>query len=208
MEFAGLIVVIIISWWTTSYTNILSVYGGGGKLLGGTYLILLYFGMWFSKYYEKIKINKNQSFILLLLSFSLTAVWAWNLIRNGTFFDNYLPLGSSRNPPGVTLMVYAILVSFSCYSLEVVMNHYENSVLSKVFTKVSMLGRHTFYIFLYHKLFFDVIFPILKDNGISIHSMSLKRVLYFPIIIAGCLAIEYILTFLERKIALCYKRGE
>ena len=206
IELAALIVVIIISWWTTSYTNILSVYGGGGKLLGGTYLILLYIGMWFAKYYERKQLSKKQSIALLVVSFIFTAICAWILAVDGFSYDKYLPLGSSLNPPGVSLIVYAIFVFLFCYSLGTVMNFYENSVLAKVYNKISLLGRHTLYIFLYHRLFLDEIFPFFKENGISIHPRFLKRALYFPLIIAGCIAIEHVLAFLERKITLCYKQ--
>ena len=206
MEFAALIVVIIISRWTTSYTNILSILGGGGKLLGGTYLILLYIGMWFAKYYERKQFSKKQSIAFLAVSFFFTSICAWILAVGEFPFDKYLPLGSSLNPPGISLIFYAVFVSLLCYFLGTVINFYVNSVLAKLYIRVSSIGRHTFYIFLYHLLFLNYIFPFFKKNGISIHPRFLKRALYFPLIIAGCIAIEYVLAFLERKIALCYKQ--
>ena len=68
-----LVPILFISGWMTKNSNILSVYGGGGKLFGGSYLVLLYLGMWFAKYYPKINLKKTN--IIFFPGFARFFLW-------------------------------------------------------------------------------------------------------------------------------------
>ena len=67
LEVLGFVVVVVIAGCTTNYSNILDLYGGGGKLFGGTYLCLLYLGMWFGKYCRSFQVSRIISLVCFLL---------------------------------------------------------------------------------------------------------------------------------------------
>ena len=48
------ILIVILSALTTNRTDIIGIYGGGGKLFGGTFLIMLFVGMFISKHYSAL----------------------------------------------------------------------------------------------------------------------------------------------------------
>lgn len=75
-------IIFFISSVTTNYTNIFDIYGGGGKVLGGTYLLLFYFGMVFNKY--KIFVNNSRIKIVLIFATSVVGYFCWwRLMCNG-----------------------------------------------------------------------------------------------------------------------------
>lgn len=159
VEVVGLVIVLVISSWTTNYSNVLNVYGGGGLLFGGTYLILLYLGMLFGKHYEKKSINKIVLVIALFLSIAMTVLW-WNFISvNQCKIDAYIPFGGGVNPPSISLGLYAIFMASVIYLLEMVLCF--RTQLIKIFEIISVLGKHTLYIFFVSSLvfrFFDSTF--------------------------------------------------
>ena len=192
VEVVGLIVVLVISSWTTNYSNILDVYGGGGKLFGGTYLILLYLGMMFGKHYEKLSVNKIVIVIVFILSTALTVLW-WNFISvDNCKIDANVPYGGGFNPPSLSFGLYAILMACTIYLLEKVLNC--STQLTKAFGTVSVLGKHTLYMFLYHRMFLDIVFPqFFARTGIVISNIWLMRIVYFSCMVAGSIVIEIVL---------------
>lgn len=191
IEMVGVIIVILLSCWTTNHTNILDVYGGGGKLFGGTYLILLYLGMMFGKYYSKLKFNKVGSIIAFTICLLLTILW-WNFISVDMLkLDSYLPFGGGFNPPGVSLGLYAILIASTVLTLEQVLGYLESPLI--VFRKISTLGKHTLYIFLYHHLFIDFLPIFFEKTGIEINNIWLMRLIYFGCMIWGSIVIEMVM---------------
>ncbi|WP_029320376.1 acyltransferase family protein [Butyrivibrio sp. AE3004] len=196
IEIAGLAFVLMISFYTTNYSNILDIYGGGGKLFGGTYLILFYLGMIFGKYSSKIPTNKIVVAFLLVISIVLTLMW-WNFISTDNCrIDLNLPYGSGYNPPSISFGLYAILMALSIFFLEQVISN--NDRLLKIFGSISVLGKHTLYMFLYHRLFLDYVLPMFFiQTGIQISNIWILRIIYFICMICGSLIIEIVLEKLN-----------
>ena len=209
IEIFAFLVVLLIASLTTNYSYILGVYGGGGKLFGGTYLILLYLGMWFGKYYDKITINPILAGILSLVMCGC-AIGCWLFISTDMFrFDAKLPFGGGLNPPGVSLILYAIIVAAAIYFLEIFLKKFPNGIPLKIMEKLAFVGKHTLYIFLYHRFFLDIILPGLSNKtGISFENMWIKRVVYFAFMIGGSLLIEFVLGKLHKIVLDAYKNKE
>lgn len=109
--------VIAVCFLTTNYTNILSVYGGGGKLFGGNYLLLFFIGMLLGRLVPKITFSVKNLIALGIVAFGLSVTW-WNFIAtNQLQMDSKIPFGNGFNPPSISLIIYAILVVFTCYML-------------------------------------------------------------------------------------------
>ncbi len=192
VEVIGLIAVLVISSWTTNYSNILDVYGGGGKLFGGTYLILLYIGMMFGKHYGNLSVNKIVLVLIFILSTTLTVLWWIFISVDNCQIDAHIPYGGGFNPPSLSFGLYAILMSCTICLFERVLNL--NTQLTKVFGKVSVLGKHTLYMFLYHRMFLDIVFPqFFARTGMVISNMWVMRIVYFTCMVAGSIVIEKIL---------------
>ncbi len=206
IEVMGFAVVLIISCFTTASSNILNVFGGGGKLFGGTYLVLLYMGMWFAKYSDRICINSIISGFLTLLTFALTITW-WRFISDDNCqIDTLLPFGDGDNPPSISLCLYALLIATTIYFLELFLLRFSDGIAMKIMKVLAGLGKHTLYIFLYHRFFIDIVFPkVFAATGIVLGNIWLKRFLYFGVMIFGSILLERVLEFLHKRVLLAYK---
>ena len=205
-EVIGLVLVLVISSITTINTNILSIYGGGGKLFGGTYLILLYVGMWFGKYYDKIELKKFQTIIVLVVSGMATIGWSLFITVNTLQIDSHIPFGAGLNPPSVSLCTYAILLALSLFALGRLLSFKEQSVFSKGFKALAFMGKHTLYIFLYHRFFLDMVFPAVRlQTGMQISNIWIKRIAYFVCMISGSMLVEVIIEKIHKCIVRAYK---
>ena len=202
------IVFLVILWiasWTTNHSNILGVYGGGGKLFGGTYLVLLYIGMWFGKYYKKISINKIISTILAGVACSCAIAW-WRFIAvDRCKIDLLIPYGEGFNPPSISFGLYAILIASTLYFIETLFLNYPNGIPLKIMKIFAFMGKHTLYIFLYHRFFLDIVFPYLfTKTGIALENIYFKRIVYFVFMIGGSMLIEFILEKIHQMILTAY----
>ena len=182
IEILGLVIVLVIAGLTTNYTNILSVTGGGGKLFGGTYLCLLYIGMMFGKYCDRISLQKASVIVLFAVSLIVTMLW-WNFISVDKLrIDARVPFGAGFNPPSISLGIYAILVACTIYLFEKLLINSDKLLM--LFAKISILGKHTLYVFLYHRLFLDYIFPQIPMIT-AIENIWFKRIIYFVGMVGG-----------------------
>ena len=189
--------IIILSIWTTNYTNILDVYGGGGKLFGGTYLILFYFGMLVMRHgwLENTTIIKSTIAFILpgILWFIVWRYVCWN----GLKLDSYMPFGTGFNPPGITFMIFGLcmlFITFGMFTLSEQINYMKKAALF-----VCDLGRHSLYIFLYHRLILDyLLVPYML--GLIFKNIWLARVVYFSLMIAGSILIEIMIVNLQKAI--------
>ena len=206
VEIVGFAVVLWISSWTTNHSNILGVYGGGGKLFGGTFLILLYIGMWFGKYYNEIHFNTIIAAVLAVLACGATIGW-WQFIANDTcHIDSLIPYGDGYNPPSISFGIYSLLVALTLYFVEMLLLHFPNSIPMKIMSSIAVLGKHTLYIFLYHSFFIQVIFPnFFAKTGIVIDNIWIKRIVYFGGMIFGSILFEIILEKIHKKMLVTYK---
>lgn len=147
IEVGGFVVTFIVSLITINYTNILSVYGGGGKLFGGSYLILLYLGMWFGKYYKTIQMKKWFVWVLFAVG-TVGSFLAWLFIAYiGFRWEHWIPMGYGVNPPNITLLVYTTVIAVAVYASGKVVEVCGNGVITGIYNGIAWVGKHTLYIF-------------------------------------------------------------
>ena len=209
VELLVLIPITFLSSWTTNYTNILSVYGGGGKLLGGSYLCLLYMGMWFAKYSKNLQLKKWQCALMLIVSVLVTAGFAYIIANYDFLLDKNGFFGGGVNPPGFTLGFYAIAITAVFFALGSLLDFYPGSTAERVFAVFSSGGKHTLYIFLYHMMFIKYILnPLMPSFYAAVGNFNIVRLMYFAVAIFGSIAIEYILKAAYKLLAYPYQQLE
>lgn len=197
-ELLFLVIIIFVSWIAINYTNIMNIYGGGGKLLGGTYLILLYIGMLMGKYIPKVNMNKIYDFIFFVVIIMLTVLCAYFIAGDKLHFDRFFPFGEGKNPPGVSLMVYSIFITVAVYFIWRLILNYK--LVSRVFSAVSKIGKHTLYIFLYHSLIRDLIIY----SHVVIDNIWLKRLIFIGLMIIGSIILELLFKCVYTFLLRCY----
>ena len=208
-ELLVLIPIAYLSSWTTNHTNILSVDGGGGKLFGGSFLCLLYIGMWFAKYSDRIHMKKWQCILLLTFSIMLTVGFIYIIINFGFLLDKNNFFGYGKNPPGFTLGLYAVSITAVFFALGSLLDFYPGSIAERVFAVCSSGGKHTLYIFLYHMMFIKYILnPLLPSFHAAVGNFNIVRLTYFAVVIFGSIAVEYILKAAYKPIAYSYHQLE
>lgn len=185
----GLVVVLFLSFLTTNYSNLFSIYGGGGKLFGGTYLVLFYLGMLFGMKCREITLKKTSAIIGSIILIILTALW-WNFISiDQLTLDSKLPFGSGSNPTSISFGLYGILWCCTLFFIGNVLHYVKRS--NKCWFVLSDIGRHTLYIFLYHKMFLDFIFPHIESYfNPMIGGRWIRRVVCFVMMIFGPIVVE------------------
>ncbi len=192
-ELQGFAAVLIISEFTNKYSNILDIYGGGGKLFGGTYLFVVYIGMVCGKYLYRNTFNSNMAFAFFAFSFIMTIFWAYLISNSKAFADLiYPPFETGINPPSISLIVYAILIASTLFFLEGALK--PDGILMFIFIVLAWLGRHTLYIFLYHRLILDFLIPTLVTAfNIGLLHGCFARIVYFFSMMCGSLLFEYVI---------------
>ncbi len=204
IEIAGFLVVLAVAGFNVNYSNILGVYGGGGILFGGTYMVLLYIGMLCGKYYPQKINNLVFSLVALGISLFMTITWWFFITKDKFHVDSLLPFGDGIQPPSISLVIYAILMGCTIFFLEKVLSIIG---LKQPLALMAYLGRHTLYIFLYHRAFIDFFFPsFFARTGIAISNIWLLRALYFGAMFLGPLIIEKVLGIIHEAIILAYCR--
>ena len=179
-------IIIGLSCFTTNCSNILDIYGGGGKLLGGSYLIVFYVGMLIEKYRIFESNSLKKSIFFAVVSFILWLLWGHFECIDRFGIDSKIPFGYGLNPPSITSITMAIIMMCLSYGFFTLMQRIR--VLSWITELFALLGKHTLYIFLYHRLFLDGFLQIY----VKIDNMILKRVVYFGVMILGSIFIELI----------------
>lgn len=206
IEIAGFLATLVIGSLTTNYSSILGIYGGGGKLFGGTFLIILYIGMWFGKYCNRINLKPVPATFISALFFVLTFYWYSFITKDALVLDSKLPFGDGYNPHGVSFGLFAILIVLSVFFASKVFNHFTNCLLQSIINAFAYIGRHTLYIFLYHRFFLDILFlDILVNKGIVFENIYIKRVVFFSGMIFGSIFLEFLLKRLGKILINCYK---
>jgi len=205
LEAAVFLAVIFLSVWTSRKTNILSVYGGGGKLFGGSYLILYFLGMWLAKYDRQIKLSQAQSCLLLMVSLVSLGCYGYFYALRPNFLDQHNLFGDTLNPPGVTLCVFAVLITILFYSLGKLLDHYPNGFPTRLFRLFSIPGRHTLYIFLYHALIIvKILMPVKDFLYHSLKSFNAVRIIFYAGTILLSIGIEFVFKRIRKIIIRCY----
>lgn len=176
---------------TTNFTGIAGIYGGGGKVFGGTFLVILYIGMIFMRYTLGASLTMKKALAGLTASMLVLIVCVLFIAKNKLEIETMLPFGKGINPPGLSLMIYALFVFILFYFIGMVLEHCPNMAYN-IYLVIAKLGRHTLYIFMYHRMFIDFIFPAVASvTDILDRNAYVRAILYFVIMIGGSLAIEY-----------------
>lgn len=185
-------IALFISAMCVKYTYILPVWGGGQFLFGGSYLFIYTIGLILAKKRKTIKINNIK---ILFWGIGLVA-YSIIYIKHGFYFDMKLgePFGNGLNPPGITLMLYSILVFIFIYYL---INNMQNANVfftKKVIAILCIIGQNSYYIFLYHRLVLDYFL-----SGIQINNIWLCRVIYSILMIGVPIIIKFIFESIKKK---------
>lgn len=185
--------ILLVSILLSNYTNIFSIYGGGGKLLGGTYLLLLYIGMLVGVFYEKIKkIEFIHKAVLLVAAVCGTNLWFRFICVNNFGLDQKIMV-SYINPPGPSLMIYAIIVLFVVMLAIDLLERTGREAVNIILKPFDYIGSHTLYIFLYHRWWLDFVIPYIPEN-IRFCNKIISWIMYFGIMIVGSLIIEMVIN--------------
>lgn len=163
------------------YTLMLNVYGGGKNLLGSTYLLLYYTGMFLaSKKIFNLKKGKLK-IILFFISLILLLTWGYLYINKLLPFDNYVVnfFGNGINPPSINSSIYALLILFVVYFGISTLEQANNKLLKALLSVFSFIGQGTLYIFLYHMLLKEILGLL---NFYPLGSM-IKSIIYICILI-------------------------
>lgn len=100
------------------------------------------------------------------------------------------------NPPGITIMIFSGFIIGACKNGCILVERINSVVMNKILYFLNKLGKHTLYIFLYHRLFLDYYLQTYL-NDINIWA---KRISFLIIMIFGSLLIEYIINTIETLI--------
>ena len=192
-ELLILVIIMLFSAWANVDTNILNLWGGGGKLFGGSFLVVMYLGMLTGKYYDKITISKKLTIPVTLFLLIIVSILCYVVILDNHIIDSFLPiLGTSRNPPGLTFILFSVSIAFLVFSSEQTVHYYGHRCSQMVFSAAALIGKHTLYIFLYHRLFIDYILPLV-DVHITLSSSIFVRIGLYCVLIVGPIFIEIII---------------
>jgi len=174
-----LILMLPVASWAVNYSNIYGIYGGGGKLLGGTYFLLSYVGMLIAPWLLK---KKGRVYLGILTGISSMLLIRWYLFvyTDNFHIDSCLSFGLGKNPPSVTLAVMAILVLLFSYGVFSLWSLSNNKFVLRLENWISMIGKNSLYIFLYHRLILDYYLKI----KVNMDNMWMKRFIY-PICMVG-----------------------
>lgn len=146
------------------YTYILPVHGGGQYLFGGTYIILYYIGMLLGRSGIFMKI-KHSKMIILMISVLLWTGWLLGCYWQKLPFDRWMNQywGKGFNPPSVQFGVFALITMFLLYASFSMLEESSIKIFRWLVCLFSWIGRYTLYIFMYHLMVRDVVFPYVNE---------------------------------------------
>ena len=134
-----------------------------------------------------------------------TIAWGSFIAYDILKIDSMLPFGRGFNPPSISFGVFALLIAATLFFAEMGLQPYPNGIPQKGMDAMAYFGRHTLYIFLYHRLFLDGIPHVFAAMGIAIENIWIKRVVFFCGMIFGSMLFEYILEKLHEQVRIAYR---
>jgi hypothetical protein len=169
---------------TIRYTLFPGVTAGSAFLFGGTYLILFYTGMVFASH-DDFKPKTKPTAAIPVFIFS-AGVFAWInfLVRNRFNLDTNFPFGYGKNPPGISLMIHALLIFALIFSLSNLLHLYRNEILMKVQKFISHIGYYSLYIFLYHFAVLKLARNLISQEGIVKEILIYISAVFVPVAFA------------------------
>ncbi len=196
LEIIGGVGICLIARISNLFTDISGIYAS--RLFGGSYLLCIYIGMLFGMNYNKIKnipkLMRNGSAIVC---FFAMAFMIYIIVTKGFVFDKPALLGTDINPPGVTLLIFAVTIMLSLSVCDFGERTY------KVLWPLEFIGKHTLYIFLYHILLMSILNVVVKIN-----SSWIRIPLYYVTMIGVSIGIEMILKRCKKIIVEAYLYGK
>ena len=176
------------------YTFNLDVHGGGKHLFGGCYLLVFFLGM---LYGSSRLMFKNIKYEIISSIAAIISAYGWYRFISGNHtlsklqLDVYFPFGSGFNPPGISLIVYGILVVWASCSLFTLMKDCKIKWINKLVQWIGNMGRYSLYIFLYHLVVINhFLFRLNIENKLIKVFIYFASMIAFPII--GKIAFDYI----------------
>ena len=175
------------------YTDISGIYAS--KLFGGSYILCMYIGMLVGLYYDKVKnMPKLKRYVWGFVCTISMIVIMYFIITKGFFMDKPALLGTDINPPGVTLLLFAVSILLTLCLW--------NAGVGKgiiFFRPLELIGKHTLYIFLYHNLLMAIL-----NRFVDISTSWIKALLYYVTMIVVPICIEILLTRCKKFIVKGY----
>lgn len=189
--------ILLVSVLAMNYTSMFDSYGGARYLLGGTYLVVYLLGMFFAHMrIESIRIKAKKSIFIGLCS--LCIIYFCYIKLSQFALDKLFPFGEGRNPPGILLIGYAVLVFAVLFSFFSILEQKENKVVKMALLWMAKIGQNSLFIFLYHELFLRIIRFCLKKIGLSGFNYSLF--IYVPLMILGPVALKVLYEVFRRRV--------
>jgi peptidoglycan/LPS O-acetylase OafA/YrhL len=145
---------------------------------------------------------KKQAAATTLIVGILLFFYGSHIYKNFLSFDkNFSFFGNGINPPGVTLMIYGLLVGMFVFVVTSLMELYNCKIALKILGAMSFCGKYSLYIFLYHlavqSLLNRYLPPEINEN------MWLKRLIFFGLMTA----VPVLLAHFYYKLAGIYKKA-
>ncbi|WP_029233393.1 acyltransferase family protein [Butyrivibrio sp. VCB2006] len=174
------------------YTDISGIYAS--KLFGGSYILCMYIGMLVGLYYDKVKnmLKLKRNLLGFVCTISMIAIM-YIIITKGFFMDKPALLGTDINPPGVTLLLFAVTIMLTLCLWNV------GAGTGILFLPLEFIGKHTLYIFLYHILLMTIL-----NRYVDISSSWIKALLYYATMIVVPICIEMLLAQCKKIIVKGY----
>ena len=187
--------------WTTNRSYMLDSFGGSGKLFGGTYLLLFYFGMLLEKsgVFNRSSLKKSAATTGVCLA--LLALWLWFESGDLLASEWRLPFDDGINPPGLALSVLAMIMLFLSWGGFSLLERV--GPLRWIPDCLAWLGRRTLYIYLYHRLFLDL---VLKKY-VYFENIWLMIGVFIPTMVFGPILIETAVKGIKRLAAALSERA-
>ncbi len=178
------------------YTYVLPVHGGGQFLFGGTYILVFYLGILLGA----ADFFKGKKDVKVVKAFGLFVLWGSWLVgdyRNKFPFDQWLTpyWGAGLNPPGINLIVFAVITLFLLYELFSTLEESSVKIVQRIICVFSWIGKNTLYIFMYHLLVRDMVLP--RAQAMNIWFM---RILMLILMIFAPVVTVEILRKMKRKV--------
>lgn len=188
--------IVIISVLNVKYTFVVDVWGGGKYIMGGSYLILFFMGQMavFFKIFDKIEVK----FIYCVFSFIMIFLCLLWIKRYEFLLDNWLhnPFGDGINPSGITLIIYSVCIVGFLYLFFTLIQRCSNPLVVIIYDFFSGIGKHSLYIFLYHRLILDrLLVPY-----INIDNIWIRRTIFICMMIGIPIGINIMFDFLKKTI--------
>lgn len=166
MHYVMLVLTVVIAYISIKYTVTKELYGGGRYLFGGTYFIFFYLGMLFSYTNFSLKSRKILTAGIVIFS-ALLFVWMRFYLSDVFTLDTHFPFGNGRNPPGITLGIYTVLIAGLLFCFFSLLERSQNKVVNHIVRFISMMGKYSLDIFIYHMLIMSILNPMLSGWSLA-----------------------------------------